>query len=70
MRNFVIAAVAILAFAGFVVSAEAGSKAEAMNAAEHFAQKLKSSGQFEIKSSELAPLTTWATTISRRSPRR
>ena len=57
MRNFMIAAVAILAFAGFVVSAEARSKADAMDTAEHFAQELKSSGQFEIELSELA-LTT------------
>ena len=54
MRNFMIAAVAILAFAGFVASAEARSKTEAMNTAAHFAQELKSSGQFEIESSQLA----------------
>ena len=54
MRNFVIAAVGILAFAGFVTSAKAGSKARAMKEAEPFAQELKSSGQFEIESSKLA----------------
>jgi putative membrane protein len=58
MRNFVIAAVAILALAGFVVSAEAASKADAMNTAEQFAQELKSSGQFEIESSEIALATS------------
>ena len=58
MRNFMIAAVAILAFAGFVMSAEARSQAEAMNTAEHFAQELKSSGQFEIESSQLALKTS------------
>ncbi len=49
MRNFVIAALAIFAFAGFVTSAEARSKARAMTEAEPFAQELKSSGQFEIE---------------------
>ena len=58
MRNFVIAAVAILAFAGFVTSAEARSKARAMKEAEHFAQELKSSGQFEFESSQLALRTS------------
>ena len=58
MRNFMIAAVTILAFAGFVASAEARSQAEAMNTAEHFAQELKSSGQFEIGSSQLALKTS------------
>src|SRR6516225_5424782 len=56
MRNFVIAAVAILAFA--VTSAGTRSEAKAMNTAEHFAQKLKSSGQFEIESSQLALKTS------------
>jgi len=58
MRNFVIAAVAILAFAGFVTSAGARSESKAMNTAEHFAQELKSSGQFEIESSQLALRTS------------
>ena len=58
MRNFVIAAVAVLAFAGFVASAEAGSEAKAMNTAGRFAQELKSSGQFEIESSQLALKTS------------
>ena len=58
MRNFVIAAVAILAFAGFITSAEARSKAKAMNTAQHFAQELKSSGRFEIESSQLALKTS------------
>ena len=58
MRNFVIAAAAILAFAGFVTSAGARSEAKAMNTAEHFAQELKSSGQFEIQSSQLALRTS------------
>jgi putative membrane protein len=54
MRNFVIAALAILAFAGFVTSAEAGWRAQAMTVPGPFAQELKSSGQFEIESSRLA----------------
>jgi len=54
MRNFVIAALAIFAFAGFVTSAEARSKAHAMTKAEPFVQELKSSGQFEIESSTVA----------------
>ena len=54
MRNLVIAAVAILAFAGFVTSADALSTASAMKEAGAFAQELKSSGQFEIESSNLA----------------
>ena len=58
MRNFVIAAVAILAFAGFVTSAGARSRAHAFTSAEHFAQELKSSGQFEIESSQLALRTS------------
>ena len=51
MRNFVIAAVAILAFAGFITSAQARSKA---TNPEHFAQELKSGNQFEIESANLA----------------
>ena len=58
MRNFVIAALAIFAFAGFVTSAEARSKAAAMTEAEPFAQELKSSSQFEIESSSLALRTS------------
>jgi putative membrane protein len=54
MRNFVIAAVAILALAGVVTSAEARSKARAMTTAEFFVQELKSNGQFEIESSTVA----------------
>ncbi len=54
MRNFVIAALAVFAFAGFVASAEARSKADAMTTAEGFAQELKSSGEFEIQSSTVA----------------
>ncbi len=54
MRNFVIAAVAILALAGFATSADARSKTHGMTNAEHFAQELKSSGQFEIESSTVA----------------
>ncbi len=49
MRNLVIAAVAILTFAGFVTSADAASKARAFSDAGPFAQELKSSGQFEIE---------------------
>jgi len=58
MRNFVIAALAVFALAGFVTSAEARSKARAMTEAEPFAQELKSSGQFEIESSSLALRTS------------
>jgi putative membrane protein len=58
MRNFVIAALAIFAFAGFVTSAEARSKARAMTEAGEFAQDLKSSGRFEIDSSNLALRTS------------
>jgi putative membrane protein len=54
MRNFLIAALAIFAFAGFVTSAEARSKARAMTEAAEFVQELKSSGQFEIESSTVA----------------
>ena len=49
MRNLVIAAVAILALAGFVTSADARSKTRAMTEAGPFVQELKSSGQFEIE---------------------
>ena len=58
MRNFVIAAVAIIAFAGFVTSAEARSKARSFTESAEFAQDLKSSGQFEIESSQLALRTS------------
>ncbi len=54
MRNFVIAAVAILALAGFAASAEARSKAHALTTAGDFAQELKSSGQFEVEASTVA----------------
>jgi putative membrane protein len=54
MRNFVIAALAIFAFAGFVTSAEARSRAKSFTEAAEFAQDLQSSGQFEIESSTLA----------------
>ena len=54
MRNFVIAAVAILALAGFVTSAEARSKGHAMTTAGDFVQELKSSGQFEMESGTVA----------------
>jgi putative membrane protein len=58
MRNFVIAALAIFAFAGFVTPVEARSKARAMTEAEPFAQELKSRGQFEIETSSLALRTS------------
>jgi putative membrane protein len=58
MRNFAIAALAIFAFAGFVTSAEARSKARAFTEAAEFAQELKSSGRFEIESSSLALRTS------------
>ena len=58
MRNFVIAAVAIFAFASFVTSAEARSRARSFTDAAEFVQDLKSSGQFEIESSDLALRTS------------
>jgi putative membrane protein len=58
MRNFVIAALAVFALAGFVTSAEARSKARAFTEAAEFAQELKSSGRFEIDSSNLALRTS------------
>ncbi len=54
MRYFVIAAVAILVFAGASTSSEARSKARVVTNAEQFAKELASSGQFEIQSSTLA----------------
>lgn len=54
MRNFVIAAAALLVIAGYVSPSEAGSKARALTTAEPFVQELKSSGQFEIESSLVA----------------
>ncbi len=53
MKNFVIAAAALLV-AGYVSPSEAGSKSRSFTAAEPFVQELKSSGQFEIKSSLVA----------------
>ena len=55
MRNFLIAAVAIFALAGFITtSAKALTKTEAYTTAGDFAQALQSSGQFEMESSTVA----------------
>ncbi len=54
MKYFVIAAVAIFAFAGLVGPSEARSRARATLNADEFAKELASSGLFEIQSSTLA----------------